>query len=312
MWIRVLGSAAGGGFPQWNCACPNCRAVREGSQFVTPRTQSSIAVSADYQHWFLFNASPDVRTQINASPSLSPHHDERIATRVRETPIQAIVLSDAEIDHTLGLLVLRETRSLRIYATEWVYNALTNLNPLLRTLSTYCAVEWLPLRLLTPVALLLSDGTDSGLQCQPFTTLSGKPLIYATDTAPDPESVVGYRITDTRTGRVLVYMPAVQELSAPLLNYVHDCACLLIDGTCWYDDELARLGISQKTARSMGHVPIGGANGSLELLSALAIERIVYIHINNTNPILLENSPQRRSVEERGFAVAYDSMEMEI
>jgi pyrroloquinoline quinone biosynthesis protein B len=306
MWVRVLGSAAGGGFPQWNCDCPNCRAVRAGSSLATPRTQSSLAISADYQHWFLFNASPDIRTQINASPPLYP------AQGIRHTPIQAIVLSDAEIDHTLGLLVLRENRSLRIYATEWVYHALTAWNPLLRTLDTYCQVEWLPMKLLSPVALLLLDGTDSGLHCQPFTTLSGKTLTYATGAAPDPESVVGYRITDIRTGCTLVYMPAVQELNPTILNFVQDCACLLIDGTCWYDDELARLGIGQKTARAMGHLPISGTHGSLEQLSALSIERIVYIHINNTNPILLENSPQRKAVEEHGFVVAYDSMEMEI
>jgi len=310
MWVRVLGSAAGGGFPQWNCACPNCCAARDGS--ATPRTQSSIAVSADYQHWFLFNASPDIRTQINVAPSLYPQRDPVGRRRIRHTPIQGIVLSDAEIDHTLGLLVLRENRSLRIYATAWVHNALTNWNPLLRTLGTYCTVEWVPLQLLTSVTLFHADGTDSGLQCQPFTTLSGKTLIYATDAAPDPESVVGYRISDTRTGRVLVYMPAVQELSAAILDLLQGCACLLVDGTCWYDDELARLDIGQKTARAMGHLPIGGEHGSLEQLSALSIERIVYIHINNTNPILLEDSPQRRSVEEHGFAVAYDGMEMEI
>ncbi len=306
MWVRVLGSAAGGGFPQWNCNCPNCHGVRAGSPAATPRTQSSIAISADYQRWFLFNASPDIRTQINASPPLCPQQG------VRHTPIQAVVLTDAEIDHTLGLLVLRENRFQKIYATEWVYNALTSWNPLLRTLGTYCSVEWRPVRLDVPFALLTLDGVDSGLQCHPFSTLSSKTLTYAAEPAADPESVVGYRIVDMNTGRSLVYMPAVQELHATILDQLHDCACLLIDGTCWYDDELARLSIGQKTARSMGHLPIGGEQGSLELLSTLPIERIVYIHINNTNPILLENSPQRKSVEQCGLAVAYDAMEMEI
>lgn len=304
MWMRVLGSAAGGGFPQWNCNCPNCHGVRAGSLAATPRTQSSIAVSADYQHWFLFNASPDIRTQINAAPPLCPQQG------VRHTPIQATILTDAEIDHTLGLLVLRESRLQRIYATEWVYKALTSWNPLLSTLSAYCSVEWRPVRPGIPFALLTLDGVDSGLQCYPFSTLSGKTLTYAA--APHLESVVGYRIIDTHTGRSLVYMPAVQELHATILDQLQDCACLLIDGTCWYDDELARLGISQKTARAMGHLPISGEQGSLERLASLPIERIVYIHINNTNPILLEDSPQRRSVEERGLAVAYDAMEMEI
>ncbi|MBV9689550.1 MAG: pyrroloquinoline quinone biosynthesis protein PqqB [Ktedonobacteraceae bacterium] len=306
MWMRVLGSAAGGGFPQWNCNCPNCRAVRDGSLPCSPRTQSSIAVSADYRHWFLFNASPDIRSQINAAPPLCPEGG------VRHTPIQGIVLSDAEMDHTLGLLSLRETRSQHIYATGWVHHALTHLNPLLRTLSTYCSVEWCPMRLHVPTALRNMDGEDSGLLCQAFTTLSSKVVAYAAEPTVHPESVVGYRITDKRTSRTLVYMPAVQELNESVLGQLDDCTCLLIDGTCWSDDELASLGIAQKTARSMGHLPIGGKDGSLEQLVVLPIERIIYIHINNTNPILIENSLQRHAVEERSLAVAFDGMELEI
>src|SRR5579859_4154992 len=268
MWVRVLGSAAGGGFPQWNCNCPNCRGVRDGSLPCTPRTQSSIAISADHQHWFLFNASPDIRSQINASPPLCPQ------VEVRHTPIQGIVLSDAEMDHTLGLLSLRETRSQRIYATEWVYNALTHWNPLLHTLNTYCSVEWCPIRLQSPTVLHNMDGADSGLHLQAFSTLSSKKVAYAEQPNAHPESVVGYRITDTHTNRTLVYMPAVQELNESVRGQLQNCACLLIDGTCWYDDELARLGIQQKTARSMGHLPISGAGGSLEQLAPLPIERI--------------------------------------
>ncbi len=306
MWMRVLGSAAGGGFPQWNCNCPNCRAVRDGSLPCSPRRQSSIAVSADYRHWFLFNASPDIRTQINAFPPLCPQKG------VRHTPIQGIVLSDAEMDHTLGLLSLRETHAQRIYATQWVYNALTCWNPFLQTLSTYCSVEWYPMRLHAPTALSNMDGEDSELLCQAFPTLSSKTVTYAAEPTVHPESVIGYRITDRSTRRTLVYLPAVQELNERVLGQLQDCTCLLIDGTCWSDDELARLGVSQKTARSMGHLPIGGADGSLEQLAGLPIEHIIYIHINNTNPIVIENSPQRHAVEERGFSVAFDGMELEI
>ncbi len=306
MWVRVLGSAAGGGFPQWNCHCPNCRASRDGSLPCSPRTQSSIAVSADYQHWFLFNASPDIHHQINAFPPLCPQRG------IRHTPLQGIVLSDAEIDHTLGLLSLRETRLQHIYATEWVYNALTRWNPLLRTLSTYCLVEWYPIQLQVPTVLRKMDEEDSGLRCQAFTTLSSKTVVYATEQAVHPESVVGYRITDTHTSRILVYMPAVQELHDSVLGHLQDCTCLLVDGTCWHDDELAHLGIRQVTARSMGHLPIGGEDGSLAQLAILPIEHIIYIHINNTNPILIENSPQRYTVEEHGLAVAFDGMELEI
>jgi pyrroloquinoline quinone biosynthesis protein B len=306
MWVRVLGSAAGGGFPQWNCNCPNCRGVREGSQPTLPRTQSSIAISTDYRHWFLFNASPDIRSQINAFSALWPQDG------VRHTPIQGIVLSDAEMDHTLGLLALREMSSQHIYSTAWVYDALTNWNPLLRTLNTYCSVEWEPMQFQTPVVLRKRNGEASGLQCQAFTTLSRKIVTYAAGSESHPESVVGYRITDTGTGHTLVYMPAVQEFNDTVWSQIQNCDCLLVDGTCWYDDELVRLNISQKTARSMGHLPIAGKDGSLEQLATLSIENIIYIHINNTNPILLENSPQRHAVEECGISVAFDGLELEI
>jgi pyrroloquinoline quinone biosynthesis protein B len=306
MWVRVLGSAAGGGFPQWNCNCPNCRGVRDGSLPCRSRTQSSIAISADYRRWFLFNASPDIRSQVNAFPLLHPQDG------MRSTPIQGIILSDAELDHTLGLLSLRETRSLRVHATNWVYTALTKWNPLLRTLDRYCAVEWIPVQLQEMLSLYNADGSDSGLRCQAFTTLSTKKVAFAPESPVSPEAVIGYRISDVRTGRILVYMPALQELHAAVRSQLTDCSCLLIDGTCWYDDELVHFGISSKTARSMGHLPIAGDDGSLEQLSTLGMNRIIYIHLNNTNPLLIENSPERQIVEARGIEVAFDGMEMEI
>jgi pyrroloquinoline quinone biosynthesis protein B len=306
MWVRVLGSAAGGGFPQWNCNCPNCRGARDGSLPCRPRTQSSIAVSADYRHWFLFNASPDIRSQIEAFPQLWPQGS------VRHTPIQAVVLSDAELDHTAGLLALREGRSLRVYATEWVYTAISRWNPILRTLRAYCEVEWQPVRLQETLALRGANGVDSGLACQAFSTAGNKTVAFAADPTPHPEVTVGYRLTDTRTGRALVYVPGVQEWSAAVRQQLQNCACVLFDGTCWYDDELARLGIGGKTSRAMGHLPVGGADGSLEQLAALDSARKVYIHINNTNPLLIENSPQRRAVEARGIEIAVDAMELEV
>lgn len=306
MWVQILGSAAGGGFPQWNCNCPNCQGVRNGSLPCHPRMQSSIAVSADYRHWFLFNASPDIRSQIDACPPLWPRGN------VRHTPIQAIVLSDAELDHTLGLLSLREAGCLRIYATEWIYAALSEWNPILRTLRTYCTIEWQPMRLQEAIPLTRADGLDSGLRCQAFETLSTKMVAFALGSTVSPEATVGYRITDVRTGHVLVYMPAVQQLHAVVRNQLQDCDCLLIDGTCWDDDELVRLGIGRKTARAMGHLPIGGRSGSLEQLAALNSNRKVYTHINNTNPVLIEDSPQRQAVEAHLIEVAFDGMEMEI
>lgn len=304
--MRVLGSAAGGGFPQWNCQCVNCRAVREESAPCQARTQSSIAVSADYEHWFLFNASPDIRTQIGAFPALWPRG------AVRRTPIQGIVLSDAEMDHTLGLLSLRETTALRVYATASVYTALHEGNPILRTLEAYCQVDWQPMTLEEFVPLRHVDGVDSGMRCQAFATLSTKQAIFSDEANTPLDASVGYRIVDERTDRVLVYLPAVQDLNAAVRGQIEDSSCLLFDGTCWYDDEMTRLGIAGKTARAMGHLPIAGVGGSLERLAALRRGRTIYIHINNTNPILIENSPERQAVEARGIEVAVDGMEIEI
>jgi pyrroloquinoline quinone biosynthesis protein B len=223
-----------------------------------------------------------------------------------------MVLTDAELDHTIGLLCLRETRVLRIYATEWVHRAVSDWNPLLRTLRAYCEIDWQRLRLREPVELRGVDGLDSGLRCQAFATGGDKTVAFAPKPEPHSEAVVGYRITDTSTGRTLVYAPGVQELNTTVKDQLRDCASLFFDGTCWEDDELLRLGISRKTSRAMGHVPISGSGGSLEQLAALDVRRRVYIHINNTNPILIDNSRERQAVEARGIEVAVDGMEMEI
>jgi pyrroloquinoline quinone biosynthesis protein B len=297
VWAHVLGAAAGGGFPQWNCACPRCRAARDGSRPCRSRTQSSVAVSADYRRWFVFNASPDVRAQIEAFPALHPRG-------VRESPLGAVLLTDAELDHTLGLLLLREADSLEIHATGAVHETLLEGTSLLRTLGAYTDVEW---RKVVPgKEVSLGDG----LSYRAFDAPTDKRARFGT--GEGGESVVGYRITDERTGRSLAYLPGAQDLTEPVLAELEGCACLLFDGTCWQDDELIRLGIAGKTSREMGHIPIGGDDGSLKRLAPLPIERKIYVHINNTNPILIEDSPERRIVEERGFEVAADGLEMEI
>jgi pyrroloquinoline quinone biosynthesis protein B len=222
------------------------------------------------------------------------------------------VLTDAELDHTIGLLSLRETRVLRIYATGWVRTALTAWNPFLRTLAAFCEVDWQPVRLDESMTLRGVDGFDSGLECRALITGSNKTVAFAPTAEPHPEATVGYRVTDSRTGQALVYVPGAQALTTEIANQLRAGACVLFDGTCWEDDELPQLGISGKTARAMGHVPISGAHGSLEQLAVLNSARRVYIHINNTNPILIENSPQRQAVLARGIEVAVDGMEMEI
>jgi pyrroloquinoline quinone biosynthesis protein B len=296
MWLQVLGSAAGGGFPQWNCACPGCRAVREGSRPAHSRTQSSVAVSADYRHWFLLNASPDIRRQIEAFPALH-------SGAGRATPLQAVLLTDAELDHTLGLLLLREGRALELHATPAVHETLCRGTAVLATLERYCHVDWRPV--VPGVTVPLADGLSYRAFDVPTTKRARFPG------GPDQGRVVGYRLTDEHSGRAAVYLPGVQRLTAVVREHL-ECACLLVDGTCWHDDELIRLGLADKTTSEMGHLPIDGPDGSLAQLSAVPAERKIYIHVNNTNPILLEDSPERRMLSEHGLEVAADGLEIKV
>jgi pyrroloquinoline quinone biosynthesis protein B len=261
------------------------------------RTQSSVAVSADQRSWFLINASPDVRTQIEAFPGLHPHAD-------RTTPLEAVLLTDAELDHTLGLLLLREAGALRLYTTPAVHKTLCDGSGVLRTLERYCPVEW---RAVTP-------GTDlplaDGLTCRAFDVPTTKRDRFGTGT--DHGRVVGYRLTDERTGGTLVYLPGVQALTPDVRAEIAGCTCLLIDGTCWRDDELVRLGLAGKTSREMGHLPVGGPDGSLAQLPSLGARRTIFVHMNNTNPILLDDTPERRAVADSGMEVAMDGLEVEV
>jgi pyrroloquinoline quinone biosynthesis protein B len=254
-------------------------------------------VSANNQRWFLLNASPDIRAQIESFPALQPGG-------VRHSPLQAVLLTDAELDHTLGLLLLREAGDLEVHATAAVHEILCKGTSLLQTLGAYTRVEW------RTVAAGIEVSLADSLSYRAFHVPTNKRARFGT--REGEESVVGYRITDGHTGRALVYVPGAQELTASVRAHLESCTCLLIDGTCWQDDELIRLGIGGKTSREMGHLPISGADGSLKQLAPLPIERKIYIHINNTNPILLEDAPERRIVEEHGLEVAADGLELEI
>jgi len=304
VWVRVLGSAAGGGFPQWNCTCPPCRAVRTGSRPCVPRSQSSIAVSFDRAQWFLFNASPDIQSQIESFPELHPD-DGRVIR------LQAVLLTDAELDHTLGLLLMREGRGLEVHATESVHETLTTGSGVLKTLEAYCPVKWQPV--LPGAEVPLGSGSN-GLSYRAFDVPTDKRMRFPSPSthAATHGRVVGYRVTDTSSGRSVVYLPCVQQLTPDVLAELADCSGLLVDGTCWRDDEMPSLGLASKTSRDMGHVPIDGPGGSLELLSPLSIDRKVYIHINNTNPILLDDSPERRLLDLHGMEVAADGLELDI
>jgi pyrroloquinoline quinone biosynthesis protein B len=257
-------------------------------------------VSADYRQWFLVNASPDVRAQIESLPAMHPSAG---VGGGRLVPLRAVLLTDAELDHTLGLLQLREGAHLELHATKAVRDTLYEGMPLLRVLESYCPVDWRPV---TPgSAVPLADG----LSYRAFDVPTTKRARFGSGT--ETGRVVGYRMTSERTGKTLVYLPSVQDLAA-VRDQLDDCACLLIDGTCWRDDELIRLGLAGRTAREMGHLPIDGPGGSLTWLASMPIERVIYIHVNNTNPILLEDSPERRVVQQHGMEVAVDGLEMEM
>lgn len=299
MWVRVLGSAAGGGFPQWNCDCPGCRAVRTGARPATPRTQSSIALSADGHDWYLVNASPDVRAQIDATPALHPRDGRR-------SPVRGVLLTDAEIDHTLGLLLLREGRGVEVHATDPTLTTLHEGTGVLRTLERYCPVDARPVALDVDTPL-----GDTGITYRAFDAPTDKAPRFGPG-APGGGAVVGYRFTDTTSGARVVYLPGVQEFTGAVLAELRAADLVLVDGTCWTDDELVTLGIGTKTAHAMGHVAMSGPEGSLAVLAGLPATHRVYVHVNNSNPVLLEDSPERAEVERAGVEVAADGWELEV
>jgi len=302
--IRVLGAAAGGGFPQWNCGCPNCRGVRSGLVRATPRTQESVAVSADGQAWFLLNVSPEIRAQIESFAGLHPRAP-------RHSPVEALVLTNGDLDHTLGLLSLRESHPLVIYATERVRRGFTEGNVLYRTLERFAGqVTWRPLEPGREVALAGVDGRASGLLVEPV-AVPGKPPIHLEHRgAGDPRDNVGLRIRDAASGRRLAYFPAAGALTPEVRKALDDADCVFFDGTFWASDELPALGLGTKRAEDMAHLPVGGESGSLAALRGLSAARRIYIHINNTNPLLRDDSAERRAVEAAGWELASDGMEV--
>jgi pyrroloquinoline quinone biosynthesis protein B len=304
MRIRVLGAAAGGGFPQWNCNCRNCDGVRRGTIRAQPRTQSSICVSPDGVNWVLFNASPDVLTQIKAFPVLQP------GRAIRDTGIRAIVLVDGQIDHTTGLLMLREGRPLEVWCTDMVHEDLTTGNPLFHILGHYAGVN--------RHRLPIEPGNDfaiDGIEHLRFTSVALKskaPPYSPHRENPHDGDNVGLRITDTRSGRSLFYAPGLGELEPHLEPLLAQADAVMVDGTFWTDDEMMRLGISKKRARDIGHLPQSGDGGMIAVLRPLRARRKILIHINNTNPILDEDSPERAQLAQAGIEVAYDGMEIEL
>jgi pyrroloquinoline quinone biosynthesis protein B len=296
--IRVLGSAAGGGFPQWNCRCETCEAARTGVR-ARPRTQSSLAIRGGEGPWFLVNASPDARQQLEA---LTPAHVEG----VRAPPIAGVLLTDAEIDHTAGLLLLRESaRPVRVFGDEGVERALRHGYPVLPILERYCGAEWQTLRREQATPL---DGSSLVVESFPA---GGDAPRYLSGSEVELEAS-GFMFRDHAGGGVVTYVPGLARLDDRVLARLAASDLVLVDGTFWRDDELPRLGISSRSARDMGHVPLSGPGGTLEALAGLRRPRKALVHINNTNPILLEDSPERDAVVRAGVEVAYDGLEIEL
>ncbi len=304
MRITVLGAAAGGGFPQWNCNCRNCRGVRDGSVRAKPRTQSSIFVRPDDgAEGVLFNASPDILEQIRANPALQP------ARRVRDTAIAGVVLMDGQVDHTTGLYMLRERGSpLPLWCTDPVAEDLTQGNPIFRVLGHFCGVERHRIAL---------DGTAFEVPGVPGLSFRALPLqSKAAPYSPHRDAPVagdniGITVTDRARGTTLFYAPGLGAIEPAVFDAMHRADAVMVDGTFWTDDEMIALGLSRKTARDIGHLPQSGAGGMIEWMARLpARTRRLLIHVNNTNPILDEDSAERAALAAERIEVCEDGMEI--
>jgi pyrroloquinoline quinone biosynthesis protein B len=308
MKIIVLGSAAGGGFPQWNCNCRNCAGVRSGAIAATARSQSSIAVSSDGNDWVLINASPDILAQIRATPALQP------ARSRRDSGIAAVILMDAQVDHVTGLLMLREGKTVPLYCTASVWGDLNSGLPLVPVLSHYCGVRWQELQAASDGATmqpLQVPGID-GIRFTPLALTSKAPPYSPHRERPETGDNIGLLIEDIASGKSVFYAPGLGAIDRHVEAAMRGADCVLVDGTFWSADEMIELGFSKKSAADMGHLPQSGAAGMIAVLDGIGARRKVLIHINNTNPILDDDSEQRAILARHGIEVAFDGMEIRI
>jgi pyrroloquinoline quinone biosynthesis protein B len=309
MRIKILGSAAGGGFPQWNCGCTNCSRLRGGTLRGKARTQAQVAVSPDSSSWILLNASPDLRQQLT-DPALAPAHPGR------NTPISAIILTSADVDCVLGLLHLREFQPLHIYATPAVRRILTEENSLFRTLErSNPPVRWEALSAERSTRIFQGSASKGGTEvCCRVTPLAGDFPDYVSDrlrgSLPQEEALVGVELA--QNGKRLFYAPSIPGRNGTWKSFPGESSLALLDGTFWTNDELVRVMGSGKTAREMGHMPLSEADGLLQQMGNSSGGRRVLIHMNNTNPLLDEDSESNREVRDAGWEIAYDGMEFEL
>jgi pyrroloquinoline quinone biosynthesis protein B len=323
MRVKILGSAAGGGFPQWNCGCSNCRGLRAGTFHGKARSQAQVAISAglrnDSRSWVLLGASPDLRPQIEATPELHPREG------VRQSPIAGAVLANADIDHVLGLLLLRELQPLRVYATDSIRRILTDDNSMFAMLQRIPGqVAWAGFAPGATFPLVDAAGEDSGLRCRALSLGTHYPAYVSSQRRGELKSgeaslgliiestIIESTIGESTSGKRLAYMPAVPQIDDALLKEFESADVLLFDGTFWSDDELIQIQGSGQSARQMGHVPVSSADGSLSKLAGLRRPRKIYVHINNTNPMLNEAGPEYRQVRESGWEIAEDGWQFDL
>tara|TARA_R110002073_G_scaffold26847_5_gene87481 strand:- start:162 stop:1061 length:900 start_codon:yes stop_codon:yes gene_type:complete len=299
-----MGSGAGGGFPQWNCNCNNCKGVREGTVKASRRTQSSIAISSDGVDWILFNASPDIKKQMDDFPALQP------AREVRDTAIKAILITDAQIDHVTGLLTLREhNKPWDIYCTEAVHDDLTTGFPVFNILGHFRGINWHEIKtdlesFIIPAAPgLIFTAVPLKSEAPPYSP-------HRHNTVPGDN--VGIRVEDTRTGKNVFYAPGLGVVEDHVLEFMRNADVVLVDGTVWTDDEMSKEGISDKRAQEMGHINQSEDGGTISFLNSMERPRKILIHINNTNPILNEESAERQVLNNAGIELAYDGMDIEL
>ncbi|AMO40728.1 coenzyme PQQ synthesis protein B [Acinetobacter sp. BEC1-S18-ESBL-01] len=303
MYIYVLGSAAGGGFPQWNCNCPNCHGVRTGTIQAKARTQSSIAVSENGTDWVLLNASPDIRQQLFEFKAAQP------ARKLRDTGITNVILMDSQLDHTTGLLTLREGCPMNVWCTEMVHQDLTSGFPVFNMLK-----HWnggLQYHEINPKQAFKIDGFEN-LEFLPLIIKSAAPPYSPHRNDPHDGDNIALIIKDHKTQKQLFYAPGLGKIDDQIMQIMQSSDCVMIDGTLWTDDEMQQTGVGTKTGREMGHLYISGEGGSLSYLNQLRTPKKVLIHINNTNPILNENSSQFAELKANGVEVAYDGMQIEL
>ena len=307
--VLILGSAAGGGSPQWNCNSEVSKAVRGKVAGTSPRTQSSIVVTANDDEWFLFNASPDLGSQVLNNEQMHPQKG------LRHSPISGVVLTNGDVDHVAGLLTLRERQNLSVYAHTRVHNVLKS-NSIFNVLNPEY-VDRREMKMNDSFELTNKEGKGSGIMVEAF-EVPGKIALWLEDESKGENfgtqegDTIGLKISSKDTDESFFYIPACAKMTEELSKRIENSQLVLFDGTLWKNDEMASSKVGEKTGQRMGHMNNSGLDGSMEAFKDLNVKKKVYIHINTTNPILLSTSDERKIVEENGWEVSYDGMEIKL